>query len=224
MKRYLSLFLCFVLVLTAIAVPVQAKNKNKNKNKTKTTSTKNTFNAKKAKKKIKVTYQQTSEGMLVVFKNNNTYAVCMTAEFKFKDASGNSLLDEEVKNLCFGKKKTMAYFFRGPVDDEGHFVNYASYECNISVEKTTYKDYTSKIQVTPQIEPTLCNFMTINASTKELTSIFATVVFYDAAGNITFIKNQYFNCNQPTSATNVTVEYGGYLAPSSVKTYVNWAY
>ena len=131
MKRFLSVMLCLMLIAGLIAVPVEAKNKTK-KNKTKTETT---FNAKTAKKNINVKYIKTGEGILAIYKNKNNYAVALTASIKYVDVAGNSLLEDSVENPCIGQKKTMAYFFKGPVDDNNNFMNYRDFSGAISVEK-----------------------------------------------------------------------------------------
>ncbi len=222
MKRFLSIMLCMVLIAGLVAVSAEAKKKTKTKkNKTKTETT---YNEKTAKNNIKVTYTKTNTGILAVYKNKNNYAVSLKGTLKYVDAAGGTLLEDSVENLCLGKKKTMAYFYKAPVDENSNYMEYYEYSGSFTVADTSKKDYTDKITITTDIQPTMCKCVAMNTATKDLTSIFTTFVFYDAAGNILAAYNQHVNCTSASSALDFSVEYPGLSQPASVKVYKNWAY
>lgn len=206
LAKALALILIFTLTI-APALPAQAK-----------------FNAKTAKKNITVTYTETAEGILATYKNKNKTAVSLNATMKFKDAAGKVIAKETITNACFGKKRTMAYFFKAPLDSNNRVINYSSYKGAISVAKTSKTDYAKNIVISTDIQPILCNVTAQNNSGNDLTSIHATFVFYDSAGQIILCKNQYINCGKANTSIDLVLNYAEYRSPSKVKVYKNWAY
>ncbi len=229
--------MCLAFVLAAFTCPnvevntnsdvvttAHAKKKSKKTKKTKKTK-KNKFNAKTAKKNIKVSYQETARGVLATYKNNNSYAVNFSASFKYYDGAGTVLSEKSIANYSFGKGKTMVYFFVAPEDGSGNFINYTMHKGTYSVKKSTYKDYTNKIELNTTLTPTACEVTTMNLAPKDLTSIQATFVFYDAAGNFIGAENQNFTCTKANTSQSVSVSYTKYsTVAAKVKVYKNWAY
>ena len=182
------------------------------------------FNKKKAKKNIKATYEVMEEGILATYKNKNSYAVTLKATINFVDAAGQSIGKETFTDRCFPKKKTIVYFFRTPVADDGSPKKYSNYSVKFTVSKAAGKDYTGKIKITHEIQPTVTNCTAMNLAPVNLTSINATFVFYDSSDKIICVRNVYLNCRKANTAYDFTLTHVGLGTPKKMKVYMNWAY
>lgn len=176
------------------------------------------------KRNVVVKYTKTYDGILVTYKNKNSKAVKLTGSMNFKDAKGRSLKKEKIKNACLAARSTMAYFFQAPITETGQPVAYEAYKGSITVSKSKKKSYVKHIQIATDLTPVQCNVTAKNLSSKELTSIHATFVFYSKAGTILTCRNLFINCTKPNTALDLVVNYAGMLAPGKVKIYKNWAY
>ena len=182
------------------------------------------FSKKKATKNIKASYKVMDNGILATYKNKNTYAVSLTATVKFVDAAGQTIGEETFLDKCFPKKKSVVYFFRTPMNDNGSPKRYGSYSLKFSVKKAEGKDSTGKIKINYSISPTVTNCTAMNLGKIDLSSINATFVFYNSKGDIMCIRNSYLNCRRANTANDFTLTYVGLGTPKKMKIYVNWAY
>ena len=182
------------------------------------------FNKKTATKNIKATYKVMDDGILATFKNKNAYAVTLKATINFVDADGQSIGKETFVDKCFPKKKTMVYFFKTPTIDDGSPKKYSNYSIKFKVGKAAGKDYTGKIKINYNIEPTVTKCTAMNLAPANLTSINATFVFYDGSNNIIAIRNVYLNCRKSNTAYDFTLTHVGLGTPAKMKIYMNWAY
>lgn len=183
------------------------------------------FDKTKAKKNIKRTYKVLDDGVLVKFKNKNNTTVSLKATMKFFDARGTLIGEKEtIKNYAFGKKKTMAYFFRTPVTEKNVPKNYSSYKVKISVSKSKSKDYSGKIKINlKDLGVTGVDGTAMNLSSANLTSVNASFLFTTASGKLLFVKNMYFTCTRGNSAVDFSISYPDKQPPSKVQIIVNWA-
>lgn len=190
-----------------------------------TTQAATKFSAKTAKKKIKATYKQVEEGVIATYTNKNTYAVRFIGKVSFYDAAGSLLSTEKIENRAFGKSKKVVFFFRGPKNNVGQFTPYSSYKTSFSVKKCTNKDYTKKIKIDTSVDGIICKVTTKNLAPKDLMSINATFVFYDASGDFICARNQYFTCKRANTSQSLEISIPEYnKGASKVKVYLNWAY
>ena len=185
---------------------------------------KSTFNKSKAKKNIKVTYQQSEEGILATYKNKNKFAVKIKMTLKYKDAAGQTVADETITCECFPSKKSIVYFFRAPLTGDGQYLKYNTYVPSFSVAKTKYTDRTKDINVITNVKPTQCKIMVQNLGKANLSTINLTFLFYDASGNFICARNQYIKGMEANTTIEQEVSYAGYTPPAAVKIYKNWAY
>lgn len=207
-RHSVVLLLCLILI-TSLATPAEAKS----------------FDAKKAKKNVTVTYKQTPTGVLAVYKNKNKTALKLKATFKFKDAAKKNLSQETQENLCLGAKSTATLFFATPRDEYGNCIKYNSYVGSFSVGKSQKKDYTKNIQISTQLETVETKFAAINTSKKKLSNIHATMVFYNANGAICRCITKELNCFKPGELSQFSIQYPDNMTvPSKVKVYIDWAY
>ena len=126
---------------------------------------------KPSRKKISVNEEITDEGILVTFINNNSMKVHLKATFTYKDANGAALgTPEDIENRAFAKGAKMVYFFKGPRNDVNQFIAYSSHSLAFSVTRTTYKNFTSDIEITTHIEPLVCKCSDCGAFTFDTTS------------------------------------------------------
>lgn len=210
MLKYKILFLCMAVLCAALLSPVQAQA---------------AFNKEKAKKNVTVTYKKLPDGVLAVCKNKNKDAVRLTAGMSFLDGEKKSISKEKQTNLCLEGKSTAAFFFHAPRDEYGNPVNYSSYKGSYSVAKSKYKGYHKKISISTELDVIEGRFVAVNLSGKTLSSIHATIVFYDGSGEILGCCAKYLNCYGKNEIDQFGISYVGEMPqPSRAKVYIDWAY
>lgn len=204
------LILCIMVLCVTLLSPVQAQA---------------SFNKTKAKKNVTVTYKQLPNGVLAIYKNKNKVPIKLTASMSFLDGDKKTLSKEKQSNLCLGGKSTAAFFFQAPRDEYGNVVNYSSYKGNFSVAKSKYKSYSKKISINLELDAVEGRFAAINLSGKELSSIHATVVFYDNNDEILGCATKYLNCYKKNTIDQFSISYvGESYQPNTAKVYIDWAY
>lgn len=207
MKKII-LSLCLLLTLMSLAQPVNAKK----------------FDKAAAKKKISVTYKRASNGILAVYKNKNKTAVKLTATMRYLDGNNKDIKKETKINYCLGGGSTGTIFFQAPLDEFGNYVVYNSYKASFSVDKSKYKSYSDKIRISQELKVIEGSFTAVNFSGKKLSTIEATIVFYDGNGNIIGYRTKNLNCFEKNSMDQFTVDYISGIVPAKAKVYINCAY
>lgn len=209
-KKCAIIITCMLILCTLLSFPMQ---------------TQAAFNKTKAKKNVTVTYKQLPNGILAIYKNKNKSAIKLTATVNFCDGDKKSISKEKQTNLCLTGKSTAALFFNAPRDEYGNAVNYSSFKGSFSVSKSKYKSYIKKINISSELDAVEGSFAAINMSGKRLSSIHATIIFYDGNGEILDCSTKYLNCYEKNAIDQFKISYAGEsYQPSKVKIYVDWAY
>ena len=84
----------------------------------------NSFNKTAAKKNISVNYKKTSDGLIAIYKNKNSYPVKLKSVMKFRDANNKAIQVTKKYNICLGSKETCVIFYPAPYDNDGNYINY----------------------------------------------------------------------------------------------------
>lgn len=183
------------------------------------------YDAKKAKKNLKVTYKKTSDGIIVICKNQNAFDIKLNGTVKFKDAANNILSTESDELETVSAKKTVILYFQAPKNANGDTIKYAKYSKAIKVSKPGKTSYAGKIQCTTNTQTTGFNLSVFNNSGKNLDIIRVSCVLYDANHNIVGYTKKYVTCYQKKSSVLETVAYPyDCQNPATVKCYVDTAY
>lgn len=207
--RGIILVLCMMCLVVSSVQPVQAKK----------------FNKTTAKKNISVTYKVAPNGILAIYKNKNKVAVKLSATMLFWDADGKSISKEKQINYCLSAKSNGAMFFVAPMDESGNTIKYTSYKSSFSVAKSSYKGYNKKISISSDLKVISGNFAAINMSGKTLSTIRATVAFYDSTNHLVLCRTKYLNCTDMNSIDQFTIDYPDDInSPTKAVVYVDWAY
>ena len=208
-RKKIVMALCLLLVLLAVVQPTEAKK----------------FNAKEAKKKVVVTYKQTTNGILVIYKNKNKEALQLSATMHFKASNKKDISKETQTNFCLGGKSTGTMFFQAPLDEYGNYINYSSFKSSFTISKSKYKSYAKKIIISSELRAVDANVAAINTSGKKLSKINATIVFFNGYGDVIACKVKTLGCQSPNSVVQESVDYVREAeVPVKVKVYVNYAY
>ena len=203
------IILCFALLLTTLVHPVEAQK----------------FDKTAAKKKITVTYKKAPNGILAIYKNKNNVSVKLSSTMCFLDSDKKNLSKEKQINYCLGANSTGALFFVAPMDESGNTLKYTSYKCTFSVNKSNYKSYSKKISISSDLQTISGNFAAINLSGKKLSTIHATIAFYDSDNSLILCKTKNLNCFEKNSIDQFTIDYVEQInQPTKVKVYIDWAY
>lgn len=206
-RKVFCFFICLAITVNLFTIPqnVQAKTN--------------------LKKEVTVTYKKTPTGVLAIYKNKNKKNVTVTITMHFRDASKKDISKETQKNLCLGAKSTSTFFFPAPRDENGDCINYTSYVGKYSVGKSKHKSYASKITISSQLDVIEGQFVAVNTSSKKLSHIHSTIVFYNSNGEIVRCFTKELNCFKPSEIQQFSVEYPDDMGkPDKVRVYVDWAY
>lgn len=202
-------FFCVLCLIVSSVQPVQAKK----------------FNKKEAKKNISVTYKTAPNGILAIYKNKNKTSVKLSATMSFLDSDKKSISKEKQINYCLGGKSTGTLFFVAPMDESGNTLKYTSFKSSFSVDKSAYKNYSKKINVSSDLKVISGNFAAINMSGKDLSTIHATVAFYNSTNQLILCKTKNLNCFKANSIDQFTIDYPEQInQPSKAVVYIDWAY
>ena len=203
------LILCMICVVVSSIQPVQAKK----------------FNKTTAKKNISVTYKTAPNGILAIYKNKNKTAVKLSSTMNFLDADKKSISKEKQVNYCLGGKSTGTFFFVAPMDESGNTLKYTSFKCSFSIAKSSYKSYSKKISVSSDLKVISGNFAAINMSGKTISTIHATIAFYDSTNHLVLCRPKNLNCFQANSIDQFTIDYPDQInQPAKAVVYIDWAY
>ena len=178
---------------------------------------------------IKYELHDTGKGVVAILKNNNKYAVELTAKLVYY-RKGKMIDSKSDVNYAFEKGKTCALFFDAPLDSDFEYVDYDNYKISISVEKGTYLICgSSKIKTTSNFGEDNVTVKVKNNYKKKLSYIQIACVFYDSDGNAIGYEHHYADCKKKGSVDYLTF-YFPYdedydtIYPDSYKIYVNNAY
>lgn len=212
LHRVLALLLLITLAVSLQAPQAQAAKSTK-------------FNAKTAKKNLSLKYYKLEDGILLICKNKNNYAVKLDGAVSFLDTDKQVIAKSEDHNNCLGAKQTCALFYKAPLDANSSYVSYASYKKSIKVSKCGYKSYSKKIVTSTNMLPSIFNLTVMNNSGKKLDVIRVSCVIYDHSGKIVGCVQKYASCYEKGATVTETISYPASCSnPDKVKVYVDTAY
>ena len=170
-------------------------------------------------------YYKLQDGILLICKNKNNYAVTLEGKVTFLDAEKHKLAVSEDANYCFGAKQTCALFYKAPLDANSNYLVYNSYKKSLKVSKCTHKNYSKKIQTTTNMLPSVFNLSVANNSSQNLDVIRVSCVIYDNANHITGYVQKYAGCNKKGTSILETINYPATCTGhGKIKVYVDTAY
>ena len=183
-------------------------------------------------KNIKATYYKAknSNAIIAILKNNNKRAVSVHMSVVFYDASGKMIDTYGDSNYCFEAGRTCALHVVSPTG------GYAKYKATLSVDETYYakKTYVKYISYKHNMSPdgTKVLIESTNKTSKELDTIRASVVYFDANGQVMDYDYTYLHCNKAgqTSDDSFYVPYDksseNYerIQPASYQVFIDHAY
>ncbi len=149
-------------------------------------------------KNISATYYKAtnSQAIVAILKNNNPRAVSVHLSVVFYDAKGNIIDTYGDSNYCFEKGRTCVLHINAPTN------GYSTYKSKLSVDETYYakKTYVKNIKITKHnINESGSSVLVENENigSKELDTIRASIVFYDAEGKVVDFDYTYFTAKKP---------------------------
>lgn len=183
------------------------------------------YNAKAAEKKIKMTRQELSRGILLHYTNKNAYPVSIITTVKYRDTANTILSEPEEHNFCLESGRSTYMYFPKPVGPNSNYIAYKDYKIKMKTDASKYKGYAQDITQWCKPDQVTANMTAYNYSGKNLTAAKISVLYYDKKGNITAYMPYYPGCLQKDSKSEDVLSYPSYLSnPSRVKTFVDYAY
>ena len=148
-------------------------------------------------KNVKATYYKAtnSKAIVAILKNNNPRAVSVHLSVVFYDAKGNIIDTYGDSNYCFEKGRTCVLHVVSPSN------GYSKYKTKLTVDETyyakkTYVKYVKILQHNVNEYGTSVLVENKNTSKKELDTIRASIVFYDADGKVVDYAYTYFSAKK----------------------------
>lgn len=179
--------------------------------------------------KIDSEYQEYTEGIVGIYKNNNDYAVSLEVKVVYYNSSGQMLDSSTDFNYCLGAGKSTALNFYLPTDDNFDYVTYNSYKAFMTVEKSYANDYSASVKYSSNVGASSVMCEVSNTGTKDLDSVCLACVYYDSNNKVIGYDYSYPDCNK-AGTSNVVSFYLPYdenydtITPASYKIFEKGIY
>ena len=190
---------------------------------------KSIFNSSTGATKISYSSYKLSDEVILIAKNNYTYAMSVTATITYFDDKGNPIFTYDDYNFCFEPNATSTFFFSNPYDADYNDVPYSDYKITFSVDEATSRTPNSRdIKLSGSIGASDFIVSSTNIGNIESDGTCVAVVYYKNGAPIFYAESFVETSNiGETSYTNFNLPYNSdyeYIEFDSYELFIKYSF